>query len=135
ALVQGRLVVAWGRVDVCLAGGIDRCVSFMSLAAFGNLGVLSRRNDAPTAASRPFDRDRDGLVLSEGGAIFLLESSSSARARGAHVHAELAGFGCSSDAFHMIIPSPDPQPAAAAVRAALVDARRNSEDIGHVHTL
>jgi 3-oxoacyl-[acyl-carrier-protein] synthase II len=133
ALVQARRLLTAGFVDVCLAGGIDRCVSFMSLAAFGNLGVLSRRNSDPVAASRPFDRDRDGLVLSEAGAMFVLERESKARRRGAHPHAALAGFGSSSDAFHMIIPSPNPEPAVQAVRESLADARINPDEVDYVN--
>jgi 3-oxoacyl-[acyl-carrier-protein] synthase II len=133
AVVQARRLLEAGYVDLCLAGGIDRCVSFMSLAAFGNLGVLSRRNSDPSAASRPFDRDRDGLVMSEGGAMFVLESESRARRRGAHPHAAVAGFGSSSDAFHMIIPSPNPEPAVQAVRESLADACINPDEVDYVN--
>jgi 3-oxoacyl-[acyl-carrier-protein] synthase II len=133
ALAQGRRLIEQGLVDVCLAGGVDRAISPISLAGFGNLGVLSRRSNDPSSASRPFDRDRDGLVMAEGGAIFLLERADRARARGARVYAELAGFGASSDAFHMVIPSPDPGPAIQAMRDALADAEVNPEQIDYVN--
>src|SRR5260370_20745816 len=97
-------------------------VTPMSLAGFGNLRALSRRNTEPAAASRPFDQDRDGFVMGEGGAMFVLEKAASARKRSAHVYGRLAGCGASSDAHNMVIPSPDPQPAIAAMRQALADA-------------
>ncbi len=123
ALAQARRWLQLGWVDVCLAGACDKAVTPMSLAGFGNLRALSRRNDDPCGASRPFDRDRDGFVMGEGGAMFVLESEASARRRSARVYAEVAGCGASSDAHHMVIPSPDPEPATAAMRQALADAR------------
>jgi 3-oxoacyl-[acyl-carrier-protein] synthase II len=105
----------------------------MSLAGFGNLRALSRRNDDPASASRPFDRDRDGFVMGEGGAMFVLEPAASARRRGARAYAEIAGFGASSDAFHMIIPSSNPEPAAGALRAALADAAVNPDEIDYLN--
>jgi 3-oxoacyl-[acyl-carrier-protein] synthase II len=133
ALAHGRRLIEQGILDVCLAGGIDRSINHTSLACFDNIGVLSRRNDDPAGACRPFDCDRDGLVVSEGGALFVLERSSRARKRGAHVYAELAGFGSSSDSFHMVIPSPDPQPAVQAVREALDDAQINPDQIDYIN--
>jgi 3-oxoacyl-(acyl-carrier-protein) synthase len=108
-------------------------VTPMSLACFGNLGALSRRNDAPAGACRPFDRDRDGIVLSEGGALFVLEAAGAARRRGAEPCAVLAGFGASSDASHMVIPSSDPEPAAAAMRAAFRDAKAAPQDVDYLN--
>ncbi len=122
ALAQGRRWLELGWVDVCLAGACDMAVSGMSLAGFGNLRALSRRNGDPQAASRPFDRGRDGFVMGEGGAMFVLEPEATARRRGARVYAEVAGCGSSSDAHNMVIPSPDPGPATAAMRQALADA-------------
>jgi 3-oxoacyl-[acyl-carrier-protein] synthase II len=133
ALAQGRRWVERGWVDICLAGACDRTVSPMGLAGFGNLGALSRRNHAPTAASRPFDRGRDGLVVGEGGAVFVLETAAAARRRGARAYAELAGFGASSDAYHLVIPNPDPQPSARAMRAALADAGIAPEEIDYLN--
>jgi 3-oxoacyl-[acyl-carrier-protein] synthase II len=108
-------------------------VTPISLACFGNLRTLSRRNDAPAAASRPFDRDRDGFVIGEGGAMFVLEPAASARSRGARAYAALGGFGATSDAYHPVIPSPDPASAAAAIRRALADARVDPEDLDYVN--
>jgi 3-oxoacyl-[acyl-carrier-protein] synthase II len=122
ALAQARDWLELGWVDVCLAGACDMAVSPMALAGFGNLRALSRRNGEPQAASRPFDRERDGFVMGEGGAVFVLERADSARTRGAKVYAEVAGYGASSDAHNMVIPSPEPGPAMAAVRQALDDA-------------
>lgn len=133
ALAQARRWLALGWVDVCLAGACNLHVTPMSLAGFGNVGALSQRNDDPTAASRPFDRDRDGFVMGEGGALFVLEHAAQARRRGAHAYAEFAGFGASSDASHMVIPSDDPAPAARAMQAALADATINPAEIDYIN--
>src|SRR5207245_7444591 len=95
ALAQARRWLQMGWVDICLAGACDMAVTPMSLAGFGNLRALSRRNGDPAAASRPFDKGRDGFVMGEGGAIFVLESAASARARSAGVYAQVAGHGAS----------------------------------------
>jgi 3-oxoacyl-[acyl-carrier-protein] synthase II len=133
ALALGRRWLELGWVDWCLAGACDMAVTPMSLAGFGNLRALSRRNDAPQAASRPFDRDRDGFVLGEGGALFVLEPEARARRRGARPYAQVAGFGASSDAHNMVIPSPDPEPATAAMRQALADAGVNPGEVDYVN--
>ncbi len=133
ALAQGRRLIEQGLVDVCLAGGVDHSVNPVSMASFGNLGVLSKRTNDPASASRPFDRDRDGLVMADGGAVFVLERAGDARARGARLYAELAGFGSSSDAHHMVIPSPDPEPAVLAMREALADAEENAEETDYIN--
>jgi 3-oxoacyl-[acyl-carrier-protein] synthase II len=133
ALEIGRHWLRLGLVDVCVAGACDLAVSPIGLATFGNLRALSRRNDDPAAASRPFDRGRDGFVLGEGGVAFILERAAGARRRGANAYAEVAGCGSSSDAFHHVIPSPDPAPAAAAMRQALADARVEPREVDHVN--
>lgn len=122
ALAQARRWVQQGWVDVCLAGACDRSITPMGMAGFGNLGALSKRNDAPTAASRPFDRGRDGFVMGEGGAIFVLERADRARRRGARCYGEVAGVGATSDAFHLVIPSPESGACVQAMRLALADA-------------
>jgi 3-oxoacyl-[acyl-carrier-protein] synthase II len=122
ALALARRWLELGWVDVCLAGACDRGVTPVSLAGFGNLRALSRRNDDPAAASRPFDRGRDGFVMADGGAMFVLEPAATARRRSARPYARLAGYGAGSDAYNMVIPSPHPEPAAAAMRQALADA-------------
>jgi 3-oxoacyl-[acyl-carrier-protein] synthase II len=103
------------------------------MACFGNLRALSRRNDDPARASRPFDAARDGFVIGEGGAVFVVEPASTARARGARVYAAVAGFGSSSDAYHAVIPSPDPEPAARAIRQALAEAGVSADAVDYVN--
>jgi 3-oxoacyl-[acyl-carrier-protein] synthase II len=122
ALAQARRWLQNGWVDVCLVGGCDRSVTPMGLAGFGNLGALSRRNETPEAASRPFDRGRDGFVMGEGGAMFVLERADRARRRGAHVYGAVAGVGATSDAYHLVIPSPENGPCSRAISSALADA-------------
>jgi 3-oxoacyl-[acyl-carrier-protein] synthase II len=122
-----------GWVDVCLAGACDMGVTPYSLASFGNLRALSRRNEAPTEAVRPFDCDRDGMVLGEGGAVFVLERADDACARGREAYAEVAGVGMTSDAYHLVIPSPDATYSVAAMRQALRMAEMNPEDVDYVN--
>jgi 3-oxoacyl-[acyl-carrier-protein] synthase II len=133
ALALGRRWVRLGWAEVCLAGAGDIFATPMAMSCFGNLRALSRRNDDPQGASRPFDRDRDGFVVGEGGAVFVLESEEHARRRGAQPLAELAGFGASSDAHHMVIPSPNPEPAILAMREALADAQVNPDEVDYVN--
>jgi 3-oxoacyl-[acyl-carrier-protein] synthase II len=133
ALAQARRWLELGWVDVCLAGACDMAVTPVSMATFGNLRALSRRNEEPQAASRPFDRGRDGFVMGEGGALFVLEPAETARRRSARVYGEVAGFGASSDAYNMVIPSPDPEPAAAAVGQALTDAEIAPSEVDYVN--
>lgn len=133
ALDVARQWLRLGLMDVCLAGGCDMAVTPIGLATFGNLRALSRRNGEPAAASRPFDSDRDGFVMGEGGVIFVLERAEDARRRSAPAYAEVAGCGLSSDAYHPVIPSPDPAPAVAAVRRALEDARVAPAEVDHIN--
>jgi 3-oxoacyl-[acyl-carrier-protein] synthase II len=133
ALQVARQWLRLGWVDVCLAGACDLGVTPLSLAGFGNLRALSRRNEQPETASRPFDRGRDGFVIGEGGAVFVLEPEAPARGRSARAYAEVAGCGAGSDAFHMVIPSPHPEPAIAAMRQALADARVEPSSVDYVN--
>jgi 3-oxoacyl-[acyl-carrier-protein] synthase II len=126
---------AWLRddlADVVVAGGCD-ILSPTSLAAFHNLRALSRRSDDPARASRPFDRDRDGFVMGEGGGFLVLERQADAAARGAGVRGELAGVGMSSDGVHMVTPSVDPSEAARAIAAALTDAGVEPHEVDYVN--
>jgi 3-oxoacyl-[acyl-carrier-protein] synthase II len=132
AMSMGRGWIDSGWVDACLVGGCD-ILSPTAIAAFYNLRALSRRNDDPAKASRPFDGDRDGFVMAEGGAFFMLERRSAARRRGARIRGELAGVGMSSDGAHMVIPSTDPVQAARAISAALVDAGVGPEEVDYVN--
>ncbi len=133
ALAQAREWIDMGWVDICLAGACDLGVTPYSLASFGNLRALSRRNDAPKQAVRPFDLDRDGMVLGEGGAVFVLEREERARARGQNAYAEIASVGMTSDAYHLVTPSPDPTHAANAMRQALSIAKIAPEEVDYVN--
>jgi 3-oxoacyl-[acyl-carrier-protein] synthase II len=133
ALAQARRWLELGWVDVCLAGACDMAVTPMSMAGFGNLRALSRRNQDPQGASRPFDRERDGFVMGEGGVVFVLEPAATARRRSARAYAAVAGCGASSDAHNMVIPSPDPGPATTAMQQALADARVNPADVHYIN--
>jgi 3-oxoacyl-[acyl-carrier-protein] synthase II len=133
ALAQAKQWLERGWVDVCLAGACDMGLTPMSLAGFGNLRALSRRNHEPQAASRPFDRDRDGFVMSEGGAMCVLECEESARRRSARVYARVAGCAATSDAYHMVIPSPDPGPSIQSIRQALANACMDPSEVDYVN--
>jgi 3-oxoacyl-[acyl-carrier-protein] synthase II len=133
ALAQARQWLQLGWVDACLAGACDMAVTPMSLAGFGNLRALSRRNAEPQLASRPFDRGRDGFVMGEGGAVFVLETARQARKRSAKGYGEVAGCGASSDAHNMVIPSPDPEPATAAMRQAIADAAIDPPQVEYIN--
>jgi 3-oxoacyl-[acyl-carrier-protein] synthase II len=133
ALAHARRWLTLGWVDVCLAGACDMAVTPMSLACFGNLRALSRRNDQPQAASRPFDRNRDGFVIGEGGAVFVLERDTSARQRGARAYASVSGCGATSDAHHPVIPSPDPTHGVAAMNQAFADAKITPADVDYIN--
>jgi 3-oxoacyl-[acyl-carrier-protein] synthase II len=132
AMALGRNWLEAGWVDACVVGGCD-VLSPTALAAFYNLRALSRRSDDAAKASRPFDRDRDGFVMGEGGACFVLERLSAARARDARVYGELAGVGMSSDAAHMVTPCSDPTQAARAITRALADAQVATDEIDYVN--
>lgn len=132
ALALARRWIASGLVDACVAGGCD-VLSPTGFAAFYNLRALSRRADDPARASRPFDRDRDGFVMGEGGGFLVLESRRHAAGRGAAIRAELAGVGTSGDAFHMVIPSSEPSHAARAIRLALEDAGVSPGEVDYVN--
>lgn len=132
AMALGRTWLDAGTVDACLVGGCD-ILSPTAIAAFYNLRALSRRSDDPHKASRPFDRDRDGFVMAEGGAFFVLERRDAAARRGARVYGELAGVGMSSDAHHMVTPCSDPKEAARAISLALADAGLEPGDVDYIN--
>lgn len=119
-----------GRCDLCISGGTEAAITEFSIASFEALQALSHSyNDTPEKASRPFDKDRDGFVLGEGSAVFMLEELEHAKKRGAKIYAELAGFGSSCDAYHITAPLADGSGAALAVKEALEDAQMKPEDI------
>ncbi len=122
-----------GYCDAMVAGGCEAAITPMAIAGFGSMKALSTRNDQPELASRPFDRDRDGFVLSEGAGTLILEDYEHAARRGATIYGELTGYGFSSDAYHMTNPSPTGDGAALSMRLALKDASLNAEQVGYVN--
>ncbi len=126
-------VLRAGQADVMLAGGVESTITPFVLNGYSAMGALSRRNDEPARASRPFDRDRDGFVMGEGAGVLVLETLDHARARGAEPIAEMAGFGMTSDAFSLAQPDPDGRWAAAAMTAALADAGLDASDVGYIN--
>ena len=128
----GRLI-SHGDADIMIAGGAEGCVSKLGLGGFCAPRALSTRNDDPATASRPWDRDRDGFVLGEGAGVVVLEEYEHAKERGARIYCELAGFGMSSDAFHMTAPSEDGAGAARCMRNALHDAGLAPQDVQYVN--
>jgi 3-oxoacyl-[acyl-carrier-protein] synthase II len=122
-----------GRADAMFAGGTEAGITKVGIAGFGAMRALSRRNDDPEHASRPFDADRDGFVMGEAGAVILLEELEHAKARGAKIYGELLGYGVSSDAAHVTEPDPTGQNPARAMRMALGDAGVTPEDIGYIN--
>lgn len=122
-----------GTCDVMIAGGVEAAVTPLAVAGFSSMRALSSRNDEPTKASRPFDRNRDGFVLAEGGAVMILEDYEHASRRGAKIYAELTGYGVSSDAYHMTSPPPDGAGAAMAMKMALKSAQLTPEKIGYIN--
>jgi 3-oxoacyl-[acyl-carrier-protein] synthase II len=133
ALGDGLDAIRLGRADVMVCGGTEAPVTPVGMAGFGAMRALSRRNDDPARASRPFDAGRDGFVMGEGAALLVLEELEHARARGARIHAELAGYGVSSDANHVSDPDPTGANPARAVSMALADAGVAPEQVGYVN--
>ncbi len=127
-------LIKYGDADVMVAGGAERCTSSpTAMGGFISAKALSRRNDAPQLASRPWDRDRDGFVLSDGAGVVVLEELEHAKARGAKIYAELVGYGMSGDAYHMTTPSPGGDGAARCMRNALRDAGLNPEAVDYIN--
>jgi 3-oxoacyl-[acyl-carrier-protein] synthase II len=133
AIAYGLDLIRWHRADVVAAGGTDAVIQPLILAAFASMQAMSRRNDDPARASRPYDQARDGFVMGEGAAVLILERAEHALARGAQVYCQLAGAGLSGDAYHIASPSPDGRGMARALGKALNDARLPPEQIIHVN--
>lgn len=126
-------IIAYGDADVMIAGGAEMATSPLGLGGFGSARALSTRNDAPEQASRPWDRDRDGFVLSDGGGVVVLEEYEHAKRRGATIYAELVGFGMSGDAYHMTLPPAEGEGAATCMANALRDAGMNPDAVHYVN--
>jgi 3-oxoacyl-[acyl-carrier-protein] synthase II len=121
AVGEAYRLVRFGYQDAVVAGGAEAAITPMGVAGFAAMRALSTRNDDPQRASRPFDRGRDGFVMGEGAGILILESLERARARGAHIYAEVAGYGANGDAYHITMPAPEGRGAAQCMRLALED--------------
>lgn len=133
AIGDAYKTIAYGDADVMITGGVEAAVTQLAVGGFGAMRALSVKNDEPQKASRPFDKDRDGFVIGEGCGIIILEELSFAINRGARIYAELVGYGCTSDAFHMAAPPPGHEGAARSMRVAIKDAGLNPEDVDYIN--
>jgi 3-oxoacyl-[acyl-carrier-protein] synthase II len=133
AIGEALDAIRLGRADIIVAGGTEAAIVEMGIGAFNAMRALSVRNDAPERASRPFDIDRDGFVMGEAGAVLVLEELAHARVRGAHIYAELLGYGLTADAHHVTEPDPTGTAPAAAVRMALGDAGVAPDQVGYIN--
>jgi 3-oxoacyl-[acyl-carrier-protein] synthase II len=126
-------MIAYGDADAMVCGGAEMATTPLGLGGFGAARALSKRNDDPQAASRPWDQDRDGFVLGDGAGVLVLEEYEMAKARGAHIYAELAGFGMSGDAYHITLPPEDGSGAALSMSNAMRDAGVNAEQVHYIN--
>lgn len=133
AMAQGLAMIRSGRADVVMVGGTEACIHPLPLAAFAAMRALSKRNDDPAAASRPWDADRDGFVFGEGAAALVIETLEHAKARGAKVYAEVAGVGITADGHHIAQPDPEGKGVIRAMRTALDDAGATASDVVHIN--
>src|SRR5712692_6696361 len=133
AIGESWRTIKFGDADIFLAGGSEASIVAIGLAGFSAMRALSKRNDEPERASRPFDRDRDGFVMSEGAGVVVVEELEHAKARGAKIYCELTGYGVSADAYHMTAPPPDGEGAARAMQLALDHARLSPDQVDYVN--
>lgn len=126
-------LIRWGKAEVMLTGGSESCITPTGIAGFCSMKAMSTRNDEPTKACRPFDADRDGFVMGEGSGVLILEELQHAQERGAHIYAEIIGYGGSTDAVHMVQPDPEGKGAAIAIRAALDDAAIQPQEVDYIN--
>jgi 3-oxoacyl-[acyl-carrier-protein] synthase II len=133
AIAQGIDMIRLGRADVVVVGGTEAAIHPLPMAAFGQMMALSRRNDDPTAASRPWDKDRDGFVLGEGAAVLVIESAEHAERRGARVYAEVSGAGITADSHDIAQPDPEGMGATRAMKMALREAQMQPEEVLHIN--
>jgi len=132
AMGQAMHLIRDGHADIMFSGGSEASIVRMCMASFINIQALSSRNDEPEKASRPFDKDRDGFIMSEGAGILVLEEYEHAKARNAKIYAEIAGFGATCDAHHLTAPDPEGLWVSKAIGLALADAGMKPEDIDYV---
>jgi 3-oxoacyl-[acyl-carrier-protein] synthase II len=133
AIGESWRIIKFGDADIFLAGGAEASIVEIGVAGFSAMRALSRRNDEPERASRPFDRDRDGFVMSEGSGVVVVEELEHARARGAKIYCEITGYGVSADAYHMTAPPPDGEGAARAMKMALDHARTSPAQVDYIN--
>jgi 3-oxoacyl-[acyl-carrier-protein] synthase II len=133
AIGEAFRMVREGRADVMVTGGVEAIITPLTVSAFMSLRALSTRNDEPQRASRPFDKDRDGFVLSEGAGILIIESLEHANDRGARPYCEIKGYGATNDGFHMVMPDPEGEGAFQAMKMAVKDAQMAPEEIDYVN--
>ena len=133
AIGDAARLIADGYADTMIAGGTEAAVTALCISGFNAMQAISTRNDEPSKASRPFDLDRDGFVISEGSAVVILEELSRAMDRGAKIYGELAGYGNTSDAFHMAAPPPGHEGAARCMKLALADAKIDSSEVDYIN--
>jgi 3-oxoacyl-[acyl-carrier-protein] synthase II len=132
-MAQGLQMIRSGRADVVVVGGTEACIHPLPLAAFAAMRALSKRNDDPPRASRPWDTERDGFVFGEGAAVLVIETAEHAKARGAKIYGEIAGAGITADGHHIAQPDPEGKGATRAMRAALSDAGADAADVVHIN--
>ena len=133
AIGEAFRAIKFGTADAVIACGAEASVTPFTMAGFSVMRALSTRNDSPTTASRPFDKNRDGFVLSEGAATLILEELEHAQKRGAHIYAEIVGYGATCDAYHITMPSPNGEGGAQAMKNAIASAKIQPEDIQYVN--
>ena len=133
AMIDAFNMIRMGKADIMLTGGSEAGVNEAGIAGFNSMRAISVRNDDPKTASRPFDKDRDGFVMGEGSAAFIIEEYEGAKKRGAKIYAELAGGGMSADAFHMTAPDPEGRGATLVMKWALEDAGLKPEDVDYIN--
>jgi beta-ketoacyl-acyl-carrier-protein synthase II len=125
--------IQYGDADIMISGGAEATVTPMAIGGFANMKALSERNDAPEKASRPFEKERDGFVMGEGAGVVILEELEHALARGAHIYAEIAGYGATGDAYHLTAPAPGGVGAQRAMKRAMNDAGLAPEDVQYIN--
>ena len=130
---EATRMIRYNDADIMIAGGSEMATTRLTLAGFGSARALSTRNDDPQTASRPFDSGRDGFVLGEGAGVVVLEEYEHAKKRGAHIYAEVIGYGVSSDAYHMTLPREDGSGASRCMQKALTDAKVDTDSVGYIN--